>query len=150
MVLLDLGLRTRNSLNTVQLIKKNYQVAKIIVMDLVPLQTDIYDFVQAGVSGFMLKDINVMEFLKTIRSVNNGSKDERSSTLNPVYGFGTNIRSLYRIAPRVIYNVAKLRLALECEYTSAAYGSDYNNFFIPSNTTKVANMRILLAVFYFF
>ena len=74
MVLLDLGLRTRNSLNTVELIKKNHHVAKIIVMDLIPLQTDIYEFVQAGVSGFMLKDINVMEFLKTIRSVHNGAK----------------------------------------------------------------------------
>jgi DNA-binding NarL/FixJ family response regulator len=73
-VLLDLGLRNRNSLNTVKLIKKNYQESKIIVMDLVPLQTDIYDFVQAGVSGFMLKDINVLEFLKTIRSVNSGVK----------------------------------------------------------------------------
>ncbi len=73
-VLLDLGLRNRNSLITVKLIRKNYQDSKIIVMDLVPLQTDIYEFVQAGVSGFMLKDINVMEFLKTIRSVNNGTK----------------------------------------------------------------------------
>lgn len=73
-VLLDLGLKNRNSLNTVKIIKKNYQESKIIVMDLVPLQTDIYDFVQAGVSGFMLKDINVMEFLKTIRSVNSGTK----------------------------------------------------------------------------
>lgn len=73
-ILLDLGLRNRNSLNTVKLIKKKYQESKIIVMDLIPLQTDIYDFVQAGVSGFMLKDINVMEFLKTIRSVNSGMK----------------------------------------------------------------------------
>ena len=73
-VLLDLGLRNRNSLITVKLIKKNYQELKIIVMDLVPLQTDIYEFVQAGVSRFMLKDINVKEFLKTIRSVNNGTK----------------------------------------------------------------------------
>jgi DNA-binding NarL/FixJ family response regulator len=73
-VLLDLGLRNRNSLNTVKLIKKNHQETKIIVMDLIPLQTDIYDFVQAGVSGFMLKDINVAEFLKTIRSINNGAK----------------------------------------------------------------------------
>ncbi len=83
-------------------------------------------------------------------TVNNGSKDERSSTLNPVDGFGTNIRSLYRIAPRVIYNVGKLRLALELEYTSAAYGSAYNNFYIPSETTSTGNTRVLLAVFYFF
>ena len=83
-------------------------------------------------------------------TVNNGSKDERSSTLNPVYGLGTSIRSLYRIAPRVIYNVGKLRLALELEYTSAAYGSDYDNFYIPNETTSTGNMRVLLAVYYFF
>jgi len=73
-VIIDLGLRNRNSLQTVKLIKKNFQDAKIIVMDLIPIQNDIYDFVQAGVSGFMLKDINVAEFLKTIRSVNSGEK----------------------------------------------------------------------------
>ena len=41
-------------------------------MDLIPLQTDVFEFVQAGVSGFMIKDINVTEFLKTIRSVYEG------------------------------------------------------------------------------
>ncbi len=73
-ILLDLGLRSRNSLNTVKLINKNHKDSKIIVLDLIPLQSDIYDFVKAGVSGFMLKDINVTEFLKTIRSVNDGEK----------------------------------------------------------------------------
>jgi DNA-binding NarL/FixJ family response regulator len=72
-VLLDLGLRNKNSLQLVKLIRKNLINAKIIVMDFIPLQTDIYDFVQAGVSGFMLKDINVTEFLKTIRSVYEGA-----------------------------------------------------------------------------
>jgi DNA-binding NarL/FixJ family response regulator len=73
-LLMDLGLRNRNSLQLVKLIKKNFSDVKIIIMDFVPLQSDIYDFVQAGVSGFMMKDINVLEFLKTIRSVNNGAK----------------------------------------------------------------------------
>ena len=43
-------------------------------MDLIPLQTDVFEFVQAGVSGFMLKDISVTEFLKTIRSVFEGAQ----------------------------------------------------------------------------
>ncbi len=73
-VLLDLGLRNQNSLQIVKLIKKNFQEIKIIVMDLIPLQTDVFEFVQAGVSGFMLKDICVAEFLKTIRSVYNGAQ----------------------------------------------------------------------------
>lgn len=71
-VLLDLGLRSQNSLQIVKLIKNNFQETKIIAMDLIPLQTDILEFVKAGVSGFMLKDINVTEFLKTIRSVYEG------------------------------------------------------------------------------
>lgn len=71
-VLLDLGLRSQNSLQIVKLVKKNFKETKIIVMDLIPLQADVFEFVQAGVSGFMLKDISVTEFLKTIRSVYDG------------------------------------------------------------------------------
>lgn len=73
-VLLDLGLRSQNSLHIVKLVKKNYKETKIIVMDLIPLQADVFEFVQAGVSGFMLKDISVIEFLKTIRSVYAGAQ----------------------------------------------------------------------------
>ena len=43
-------------------------------MDLVPLQEDVLIFVQAGVSGFILKDATVDDFLKTIRSVKDGAK----------------------------------------------------------------------------
>jgi len=71
-VLLDLGLRSQNSLQIVKLVKKHFKETKIIVMDLIPLQADVFEFVQAGVSGFMLKDISVTEFLKTIRSVYDG------------------------------------------------------------------------------
>jgi len=73
-VLLDLGLRSQNSLKVVKLIKQSFQETKIIVMDLIPLQADVFEFVRAGVSGFMLKDINVTDFLKTIRSVNKGAQ----------------------------------------------------------------------------
>ena len=71
-LLLDLGLRSRSSLSLVKLIKKNSSSPKIIVMDLIPLQADVLEFVQAGVSGFILKDATVNEFLKTIRSVVKG------------------------------------------------------------------------------
>lgn len=71
-LLLDLGLRSRSSLNLVKLVKKNFSASKIIVMDLIPLQADVLEFVQAGVSGFILKDATVNDFLKTIRSVVKG------------------------------------------------------------------------------
>jgi DNA-binding NarL/FixJ family response regulator len=71
-LLLDLGLRSRSSLNLVKLVRKNFSGAKVIVMDLIPMQTDVFEFVQAGVSGFILKDATVNDFLKTIRSVAKG------------------------------------------------------------------------------
>lgn len=80
---------------------------------------------------------------------NMGSKEEILSS-NLVFGLATDIRSLYRIAPRVTYDVGKLRLALEVEYTSAAYGSNYNEFYIPDETTNADNLRGLAAVYYFF
>lgn len=73
-VLLDLGLRNQNSLQVVKLTKQHFPETKIIVMDLIPLQADVFEFVQAGVSGFILKDANVAEFYKTIRSVYQGAK----------------------------------------------------------------------------
>jgi DNA-binding NarL/FixJ family response regulator len=73
-LLLDLGLRSQNSLQIVKLTKQNFPETKIIVMDLVPLQADVFEFVQAGVSGFILKDANIAEFYKTIRSVYKGAQ----------------------------------------------------------------------------
>jgi len=72
-ILLDLGLRNQNSLQVVKLSKQHYPATKIITMDLVPAQEDIFEFVQAGVSGFILKDANVADFFKTIRSVYEGT-----------------------------------------------------------------------------
>ena len=83
-------------------------------------------------------------------SRNMGTKDEMSSPGNDVYGLATDISFLYRISPRIIINSGKARLALELEYTSASYGSDYNTNYIPSTTNTVNNLRALLAVYYFF
>jgi len=80
---------------------------------------------------------------------NNGTKESILSTL-PVYGLGTTIRSLYRIAPRIMYNLNKVCVAMELEYTNAAYGSDYDEFYIPAETTDAANLRLLIAVYYHF
>ena len=73
-VLLDLGLRNQNSLQIVKLSKKHFPGTKIIVMDLIPLQADVFEFVEAGVAGFILKDASITEFLKTIRSVYQGAQ----------------------------------------------------------------------------
>lgn len=73
-VLLDLGLPSQNSLHLVESVKKKYPATKMIVMDLVPAQADIFEFVRAGISGFVLKDATTHHFLKTIRSVAQGTK----------------------------------------------------------------------------
>ena len=48
--------------------------AKIVVMDLLPVNEEIVEFVNAGVSGFVLKDATFDEFVETIRSVAAGQK----------------------------------------------------------------------------
>jgi two-component system nitrate/nitrite response regulator NarL len=73
-ILLDLGLRSQNSLHLVEIVKKEFPQAKVIVMDIAPAQGDILQFVKSGVSGFILKDAAVDDFLTTIRAVAAGQK----------------------------------------------------------------------------
>jgi DNA-binding NarL/FixJ family response regulator len=72
-ILLDLGLRSQNSLHVVEIVKKDFPDAKIIVMDLAPVQADILQYVKAGANGFILKDASLNDFLITIRTVADGS-----------------------------------------------------------------------------
>ena len=72
-VLLDLGLRSQNSLHVVEIVKKEFSKAKIIVMDLAPVQADILKYVKAGANGFILKDASLNDFLRTIRTVSEGA-----------------------------------------------------------------------------
>jgi len=81
---------------------------------------------------------------------NSGTKDAMSDPVNAVYGLATDINSMFRLSPRIVYNSGKVRLALEVEYTQASYGSDYNEFFVPDQTVPVSNLRALLGVYYFF
>jgi DNA-binding NarL/FixJ family response regulator len=73
-VLMDLGLKGQNSLKVAETIKKKFPESEIVVMDLIPVQSDVVDFVKAGVSGFILKDATLDDFLHAIRSVVKGVK----------------------------------------------------------------------------
>ena len=73
-VLLDVGLRDEDSLGVAAALTKRSPSAKVIVMDLIPMSDDIVQFVNAGVSGFVLKDATFDEFVATIRSVAAGGK----------------------------------------------------------------------------
>ena len=67
----------------------------------------------------------------------------------PYYARGSNIDYAYRISPRLVFNANKLRLAAEIEYTAAAYGKTNEKGFVY-NSKEIANLRILLGVYYFF
>ncbi len=73
-VLLDLGLRSQNSLKVVGHIRKKFPGTEVVVMDLIPVHAEVIEFVKAGVSGFILKDATLDDFLHTIRSVAKGKK----------------------------------------------------------------------------
>ncbi len=67
----------------------------------------------------------------------------------PYYARGNNIAYAYRISPRLIFNVQKLRFAGEVEYTVAAYGTVNKNATV-SNAKEVGNFRVLFGAYYFF
>ena len=69
-----------------------------------------------------------------------------------VTGLGTDIKTLFRVSPRVHYNLGRARFALECEYTRAAFGTvniNQNSKGVPVDVTDVSNLRLLFAVYLF-
>ena len=71
-VLLDLGLRNGDSLRIAENVRKDFPDSKVIVMDLLPAHEEIVEFVNAGVSGFIMKDATLEDLVNTIRSVAGG------------------------------------------------------------------------------
>ena len=74
MVLLDLGLKSYNSLKVLEKIKKMYPSTEVIVMDLLPAHSELVEYIKAGISGYIPKNATVDQFLHTIRSVVKGVK----------------------------------------------------------------------------
>ena len=73
-LLLDLGLRTRRAVQVVASFTKEVPAVKVIGMGLIPAQSDIVELVQAGASGFILKNATIGDFLRTVRRVARGEK----------------------------------------------------------------------------
>ncbi|MFZ4464390.1 MAG: hypothetical protein ACOYN5_11115 [Bacteroidales bacterium] len=80
-------------------------------------------------------------------SKNMGTNDDN---MGVYYSRGSNINYVFRISPRVIANFEKLRISTELEYTAAQYGKAAANGLVDTNHTDVANLRLLLAFYYFF
>ena len=73
-VLLNRGLQEQSCMQVIKKVLNEAPEAGLIVMDLMPGQTDVVEFVQAGVSGFILSNATLDDFIMTIRAVANGEK----------------------------------------------------------------------------
>ncbi|MBN2011048.1 response regulator transcription factor [candidate division KSB1 bacterium] len=73
-VLLDLGLHNEDSFKLMEFLKKELPETRIIAMDILPEQEDLREFVEAGGSGFILKDASIEDFFHTIKQVVYGEK----------------------------------------------------------------------------
>ena len=73
-ILLDLGLWNNERKHVLEKMRKDFPSVQLIGMGLISSQTDIIESVEAGASGFILKDASKKEFLGTIRSVTQGIK----------------------------------------------------------------------------
>ena len=84
-VLLDLGLENGDSLGAARRVGESLPESRVVVMDSLPAQEDIRDLVEAGVSGFILKDATLDELLTTIRSVAAGAHVLPSTVANSFF-----------------------------------------------------------------
>lgn len=69
---------------------------------------------------------------------------------NRTYGMALNVDYFYRIAPTVSHKIKNFLIALEYEYTVAAYGDEANEYGEFTKSHEVANSRVLFSVFHFF
>ena len=73
-VLLNRGLQSQNCMQVIKKITKEAPEARLVVMDLMPGQTEVMELVQAGVSGFILSNATLDDFVMTLRVVAKGEK----------------------------------------------------------------------------
>ncbi len=72
-ILLDFGLENHDSLALTRQAHDDIP-ARIIIMGLLATHKDVADYVQAGASGFVMKDASFEEFFATIRAVASGAQ----------------------------------------------------------------------------
>jgi hypothetical protein len=83
---------------------------------------------------------------------NFGTTEQMMTGTGNVFARGSNIEYVYRIAPRIAFKQGKSTIALEVEYTTAAYGkaADIDDMGKFLATDEVSNIRGLLAFIYNF
>jgi DNA-binding NarL/FixJ family response regulator len=85
-VLLDFGLDDHDSLSLTATVHAEVPTAKVIVMGLLPIHEDVADYVQAGASGFVMKDATFEEFFSTLRAVARGVQVLPTELTNSLFG----------------------------------------------------------------
>jgi two-component system, NarL family, nitrate/nitrite response regulator NarL len=72
-ILVDAALGNHDSHRLVESVKREAPESRVIVMDLLPAQEDVIRFIKAGANGFIVKDATIEDFVRTIRSVAQGT-----------------------------------------------------------------------------
>ena len=72
------------------------------------------------------------------------------NTTTSYFARGFNIDYAYRVSPRVSFISGKTRIALELEYTTAAYGATRNSLGVVQTSKEISNIRALLSAIYTF
>lgn len=84
---------------------------------------------------------------------NEGAGQDIDTTDLVVAARNPELESTWRVAPRLIYNVGKVRLAWELQFASATYASDFDSEYKPvaaADDDAVTNVRGDFSVFLFF
>lgn len=114
-VLLDLGLADQDSLALTGRVRGEVPAAKVIIMGLLPAQEDVADYVEAGASGFIMKDASFDEFLSTIRAVAHGVEVLPEALTNSLF---TQIVRRAALEPKTNVVGALRMTGSECEIIS--------------------------------
>ncbi|MDR2980407.1 MAG: hypothetical protein LBV02_08235 [Bacteroidales bacterium] len=79
-------------------------------------------------------------------------KIQDSNNLLSYWGRGIGVNQLYRASMRAKYNIGKLQMGFEPEYTLASYGSQFDDYgkVVKNSTDIVHGVRLLLSATLFF
>jgi DNA-binding NarL/FixJ family response regulator len=72
-VLVDAALGNHDSRSVVKSVRKAAPEARVVVVDPPPTEEDVVEFVQAGATGFVVKDATIDDLVTTVRSVAAGA-----------------------------------------------------------------------------
>lgn len=70
--------------------------------------------------------------------------------IGDTYGMALNVDYIYRITPTISHKIKNFMMAVEFEYTVAAYGDIANEYGEFTKSHEVSNSRLMFTVFHFF